>query len=201
MVTSQVRYRDPSHWLFGRDTAGSGILSWLACHYIDQLCYLLDDRIVEVAAMTGRRNPEPIEVEDTACVALRFAGGVLGTLHAGYHLPGSRPGYAGAAYDTFLALRGTEGYARLPFSGGEYTLFSMAEGWAAAGKREWRYDPPQSPAYGGVAGEEWLSAFLGAARAGAPPPCPIEDAVHVLEVVEAILESSATARSVRLRGT
>lgn len=134
MVTSQVRYRDPSHWLFGHDTAGSGILSWLACHYIDQLCYLLDDRIVEVAAMTGRRNPEPIEVEDTACVALRFAGGVLGTLHAGYHLPGSRPGYVGAAFDTFLALRGTEGYARLSFSGGEYTLYSMAEGWAKGGQ-------------------------------------------------------------------
>ena len=41
MVTSQVRYRDPAHWLFQRATAGSGILSWLACHYLDLLCYLL----------------------------------------------------------------------------------------------------------------------------------------------------------------
>lgn len=199
VVTSQVRYRDPSHWLFGRATAGSGILSWLGCHYLDLLCFLLDDRVVEVAALVGRRNPEPIEVEDTACVAFRFAGGALGTLHAGYHLAGSTPGYSGASYDNFLALRGTDGYVRLPLSeGSAYTLFSIAPGWAAGGKRERRFELPPSPAYGGKAGEELVASFLRAARAGTPALCPIEAAVHVLEIVEAALESSATGRTVRL---
>ena len=61
MVTSQVRYRNPGHWLFRKDTAGTGILSWLGCHYLDLLCYFLDDRVVEVAALVGQQNPEQIE--------------------------------------------------------------------------------------------------------------------------------------------
>lgn len=199
MVTSQVRYRDPGHWLFRRDTAGSGILSWLGCHYLDLLCYLLDDRVSEVTALVGQQNPEQIEVEDTACVALRFAGGVLGTLHAGYLLVGSRAGYHSAAYDTFIGLRGTEGYVRLPLSDGmAYTLVSEASGWAAGGKRERRFELPTSPAYGGPSGEAFVLNYLRAARAGRTALSPIEAAVHVLEIVEAALESSARGRAVRL---
>jgi UDP-N-acetyl-2-amino-2-deoxyglucuronate dehydrogenase len=199
MVTSQVRYRDPAHWLFRQATAGSGILSWLACHYLDLLCYFLGDRVVEVAALTGRQNPEPIEIEDTACLALRFAGGALGTLHSGYHLPGSTPGYSGAAYDTFIALRGTDGYARLPLSDGlSYTLFSQAPGWAGEARRERRFELPPSPAYGGEPGEQFLLDFLRAAREGRTPQNTIEDAVHVLEIVEGALKSSAEGRIVRI---
>ncbi len=200
MVTSQVRYRDPSHWLFGKATAGSGILSWLACHYIDLLCLLMDDKIAEVTAITARQNPEPIEVEDTACLVFRFAGGAVGTLNAGYHLGGSQSGYTGAAYDTFVALRGTDGHVRLPLADGSgYTLFSTAPGWASGGKQEHRFEPAQSPAYGGVAGEEFVSAFLTAAKTGSPAPSTIEDAVHVLDVIEAALESSETGRLVKVR--
>jgi predicted dehydrogenase len=199
MVTSQVRYRDPSHWLFRRATAGSGILSWLACHYLDLLCFFLGERVTEVVALVGQRNPERIEVEDTACLAFRFQSGVLGTLHAGYHLAGSRSGYSGAAYDTFLALRGTDGYVRLPLSeGNRYTLVSEAPGWAAGGRRERIFELPASPAYGGRAGEQFVLDFLQAARTGGVPPAPIDAAVHVLEIVEAALESSATGRLVRV---
>jgi predicted dehydrogenase len=200
MVTSQVRYRDPSHWLFRQDTAGGGILSWVGSHYLDALCFLLDDRVTEVAAIAGRQNPEPIEVEDTAALALRFAGGAIGSFHAGYELAGSQPGYVRASYDTFLALRGTQGYARLPLSdGAAYTLFSEAPGWAGGGRRERRFELPPSQAYGGVAGAEFVSQFLRASRFGQPPLCPIGAVVHVLEVIEAALQSSETGRLVRVR--
>lgn len=202
MVSSQVRYRDPSHWLFGKKTAGSGILSWLACHYIDLLCYLMDDRIAEVTAITATQNSEAIEVEDTACLAFRFAGGALGTLNAGYHLSGSQSGYTGAAYDTFVALRGTDGHVRIPLSSGSgYSLFSIAPGWASGGMQEHRYEPAQSPAYGGVTGEEFVEAFLAAARMGSPAPATVEDAVHVLDVIEAALESSKTGRLVKVKAS
>jgi predicted dehydrogenase len=199
MVTSQVRYRDPGHWLFRRATAGSGILSWLGIHYLDALCFLLDDTVAEVTAIVGKQNPEPIDVEDTACLALRFAGGALGTYHAGYELVGGAAGYVGPSYDTFLALRGTQGYARLPLSDGNaYTLVSEAPGWAAGGRREHRFEFPPSTAYGGLAGAEFVSQFLEAARAGQPALCPIEAVIHMLRVIEAALESSAAGRLVRV---
>ena len=69
MVTSQVRYRDPGHWLFNKEQAGSGMLSWLACHHIDMLSYLLSERIVEVSAMVANNNPEKVAVEDTEWTA------------------------------------------------------------------------------------------------------------------------------------
>jgi predicted dehydrogenase len=201
MVTSQVRYRDPSGWLFKRDTAGSGILGWLGCHYIDMLCFLLEDRIVEVSAMVGNRSPEKLDVEDTACLTLRFASGVLGTLHAGYHLAGSVPGYEGGSYDRFVGLRGTDGHVRIPLPNGDgFELLSLASGWASGGVRERSFRMPESPAYGGVSGEQFVSDFLTAARSGGPAPAPIEDAVHVLEVIDAALESSATGRTVRIGG-
>ncbi|MBM3934509.1 MAG: Gfo/Idh/MocA family oxidoreductase [SAR202 cluster bacterium] len=199
IVTSQVRYRDPKHWLFNKAHAGSGILSWLACHHIDTLCYLMGDRVAEVSAMVGQQNVESIDVEDTAFLSLRFASGAMGTVHAGYHLVGSKAGYSGAAYDTFLALRGTDGYVRMPLSDEKaYMLSSIAPGWAAGGKRERSFTFPDSPAYGGVAGEDFVMDFLNAAREGRPALAPIEGMVHVLEVIDAALESSKTGRVVTI---
>ena len=198
MVTSQVRYRNPGHWLFRKDTAGTGILSWLGCHYLDLLCHFLDDRVVEVAALVAQQNPEQIEVEDTACLVLRFSSGVLGTLHAGYHLIGSEAGYSGAAYDTFIGFRGTDGYLRLPREMDGFTVHSLAPGWEGKGKQDRVFEPAQSPAYGGVSGEEFLREFLRAAGAGEPGPAPIDAAVHVLEIIEAAVESSDTGRTVRI---
>ena len=198
MVTSQVRYRNPGHWLFRKDTAGTGILSWLGCHYLDLLCHFLDDRVVEVAALVAQQNPEQIEVEDTACLVLRFSSGVLGTLHAGYHLIGSEAGYSGAAYDTFIGFRGTDGHLRLPREMDGFTVHSLAPGWEGKGKQDRVFEPAQSPAYGGVSGEEFLREFLRAAHAGEPGPAPIDAAVHVLEIIEAAIESSNTGRTVRI---
>ena len=196
-VTSQVRYRDPTFWLFDKAKAGSGILSWLGCHHIDALCYLLDSRIESVAAMLDTKNPFPIDVEDTACLLMKFSNGVIGTMHAGYHLVGSSAGYSGAAYDAFLAVRGTDGSARIPLSErGGYSVNSIADGWAAGGERHHAFTLPESPAYGGVAGEEFVRQFLIASRDGSPALAPIESIVHVLHVIEAAIEASASNRTV-----
>ena len=201
MVTSQVRYRDPSHWLFSKEYAGSGILSWLACHHIDLLCYLLEERIVEVSAMIASNNPEAIEVEDTAMVTMRFESGVLGSVHAGYHLAGSASGYAGGSYDAFLGLRGVDGYVTTPWATHDsLEMYSEADGWVSEGLRQTEYDKVDSLAYGGKAGEEFVLDFLEACRTGSPIPAPIDAAVHVLDVIEAALESSVTGRTVTLAG-
>ena len=201
LATSQVRFRGPDGWMFKKATAGSGILAWLACHHIDMVCYLLGDRIVEVSAMLGTQSPEDIEVEDTAFLSVRFAGGAMGTVHAGYHLAGPLPSEMGGANDSFIAVRGTRGYARIDSTRGEaYGMFSDAPGWASGGYRERVYHLPESPAYGGAPGEEFIVGHLMASRTGEPAPTSIDDAVHVLEVIDAALESSATGRTVRIGG-
>jgi predicted dehydrogenase len=189
-------HRNSSHWLFGRDTAGSGFLGWLGVHIIDLLHYLVGERVVEVMAMVDNLHPIKIEVEDTACLVFRFAGGTLGTLHSGYVMaPGS-----GGGKGMYLALRGVLGSAELPLGeeGNRYTMSSVAPGWVTAGRREGSFEPPPSQAPAGAPGEQLMAEFLRAARAGTPAPCPIEEAVHTLEIIDATLESSATRRAVRI---
>ena len=199
LATSQVRFRGPDGWMFKKAMAGTGILAWLACHHIDMACYLLDDRIVEVTAMLGTQGPEAIDVEDTALLAVRFAGGAMGTIHAGYHLAGSLPEEMGGNNDSFVAVRGTRGYARIDSAGAaSYGLFSDADGWASGGYQEHTFNEPPSTAYGGAAGEEFLLGHLAASRTGGESPTSIDDAVHVLEVIDAAVESSATGRTVKI---
>ena len=72
MVTTQVQVRNPRHWLFNQDKAGGGILSWLGCHYIDQILNITQDEIVSVAAQVATRSGEDIDVEDVAALSLRI---------------------------------------------------------------------------------------------------------------------------------
>ena len=53
LLNGLLLYRDTSTYLFDPKTAGSGILSWLGCHCLDLVLYLMGERVVEVMAMVG----------------------------------------------------------------------------------------------------------------------------------------------------
>lgn len=200
MVTSQVKFRDPSHWLFSRERGGGGILHWLGCHYFDLLRYLTGEEVTHVTALTGTLNGYSLEVEDTAAVAMRWSSGALGTFAAGYALPRSGAGYFGAAYDTYLAARGMDGNFRwTPTRADEVVQVESAHpDWAAAPERELRYRLEPSEAYGGSYGLEFLHAFIANARAGRPQVAGGADALRVLEWVEAVYQCAETGVSVEL---
>jgi predicted dehydrogenase len=191
MVTSQVRFRDPNHWLFSKEKAGGGILHWLGCHFFDLQRFILGEECTGVSAMTASLNGYPLEVEDSAAVAMRWNSGGLGTFSAGYQLPLSPSGYQGAAYDMYLAARGMEGsFAWSPTRGEERVgLQSAHPSWAGATDRERHYRLDPSEAYGGGFGLELFHRFIGDARAGRPPVASGLDALRVLEWVEAVYKS------------
>lgn len=206
ILNGLLLYRDTSTYLFDPRTAGHGILSWLGCHCLDLVLYLMQERVVEVMAMVGNLNPQKVAVEDTGFLLLKFESGRLGTFQTGYHLRGSK-----ATYDFYIGMRGTEGYATLPFvepQGGvgqsesaaspTYWLYSEARHWNAGGLRQERFEIPEAPGYGGIAAEELYRDFFDAARVGAPAPAPIEDSVHMLEIIEAAKESSTSGRAVAI---
>jgi len=192
MVTSQVRYRNPSHWLFSKETAGGGILSWLGCHSLDLLAYLLDDDYVAVGAHVGTLTGVPIEVEDVAMLTLRFARGTLATVTSGYLLALSPSGYMRGAYDTYIGIYGREG--RLwwnPVGGKTLYVESARSTWETAPRRELSFEIAESPAYGGVYGEEFVRRFLRASFGDGDPPSDIEDGRRVLRVIDAAYRSAA----------
>ncbi|MCZ6636168.1 MAG: Gfo/Idh/MocA family oxidoreductase, partial [bacterium] len=201
MVTSQVKFRNPEHWLFDKEKSGGGILSWLGCHYIDLLCYVTGDDIVAVSALVDTLSGESIDVEDVASVSFRFQSGALGSLQAGYQLAMSKSGYIGPNYDSYIAFRGTAGRIFWNPSGKEHLLYveSAHPDWAGAPQRTQTYNLPEIDAYGGAYGVAFLEDFLDAALGNGTAPATGEDALKVAHIVEAAYASSQSGTRVNLR--
>jgi predicted dehydrogenase len=200
MVTTQVGMRNPGSWLFRRKAVGGGVLTWLGCHWLDALRFVTGEEIVRVQAELATTSGEAIDVEDTAAVAFRTAGGAVGSMHAGYLLAVGNPGYRAAGHDIAMILRGTLG--AIYYTGGRQEaplrLESVAPGWRGASLRTYQFTPPPSPGYGGLAGLDFFRAFLQATPGDATPADAI-DALRLLEVLDAIYEAGATGRAVDVK--
>src|SRR5439155_26719228 len=124
-ATSSVTSRDPRSYLFSDAVSGGGILHWLGCHWIDLFLHFFREPVVAVSALTGTLSGEPIDVEDVAAVSLRFAGGALVSLHAGYLTPRGE-----AAGDSALRLYGRQGWAAWQIGSDAVDAFSVHPTWA-----------------------------------------------------------------------
>lgn len=188
LLTTQPRFRNPGHWLFHREYAGGGMLSWLGCHYLDMMRFITGDEVVAVSAHTATRSGAPIDVEDVAALSLTFDSGAVGSLHVGYVLALSGAGYENRqGYATHAEFCGRTG--RLGWSGS--TIFpphlwieSAHPDWAAAPRREFHADLAPSTAYAGAHGLTFLRRFIQAIRDGSPLPATGEDALAVARIVE-----------------
>lgn len=199
MITTAVRARNPQHWLFSQQKAGGGILSWLACHYIDLMRYMTQDEIVSVQAEVATRSGEDIDVEDVAVLSLRFASGAVGSLHAGYILALSGGGYHNpAGYDTYVGINGRLGRIHWQSNSAPKDIHveSIHPAWAGAPQRSSQYVHGQSPAYGGKSGEAFVRRFILSTQHDIPAWASGEDALQVARIVDAAYESSRTGRRV-----
>jgi UDP-N-acetyl-2-amino-2-deoxyglucuronate dehydrogenase len=73
-------------WFAQKAKAGGGHLIWLGIHWLDLAMFITGQAIESVAGFTAVVGGQPIDVEDSAAFALRFAGGALGTMTSGYYL-------------------------------------------------------------------------------------------------------------------
>ncbi len=156
-----------------RADLGGGVVRTL-CHPLDYLRYLLGEAEVTGAATGHLSDLELQGVEDTAEIALRFAGGAWGSVHLNYH---QRP----PAH--WLEVLGTEGTIRWDYATGEARL------WQAT-TQAWETAP--LPA-GWERNDMFLaemSHFLAVVRGETPSRCTLEDGIRALELVLATLPSS-----------
>jgi UDP-N-acetyl-2-amino-2-deoxyglucuronate dehydrogenase len=183
-VTSSVRVRDPANHLFARELSGHGILLWLGIHFVDGLLWLTGEPIVEVQAAIANVGKDAIDVEDAASVTVRFDGGALGFLYLSNALP--RP-----ASDGYTAVRGAQGSIKL-------TLDRVMT-WIDSGRtEEQRYPATRAVGYGPEA-LLLIRDLLEAIRTGRQPRVTGRDLVRALDVIDAVYESAARGRPVRVR--
>ena len=203
IVTTQVRLRDPSHWIFKRDVTGGGILSWLACHYIDMMRYLTGQEVASVAALAGTLSGEDINVEDVASVSFRLTGGALASLHAGYLLSTGKAGYEGARNDTAIIFRGIHGTLSLVERRGQpvVKLQTIAPEWKTAPDQTFRFALPAVASYGGAHGLAFVDDFIQKSLDGVGQiSVSADDALKLLEIIDAIYLSVEQEQVVHMPG-
>lgn len=166
-------------WLMQPEMAGAGSLMGVGVHGLNLLRWLVGDEVVEVSALNdGPSDLYPVEF--LTSVNLRFANGVLGHLVSSRRLPNGRNG---------VTVYGTE--ARIE---GDGTLSMQAEGTLRVTQgAETSID--QSPVPNPYARQ--LDAFAAAAVNGTPFSASGADGARVVALIDAILESARSGRSVR----
>ena len=191
MRSDTMRMRNPDHFLFSRERSGGGILHWLGCHWLDFMRWVTSSEVTEVASVVASLSGHPISVEDTASLALRFTNGMVGSLHCSYVTEK-------AVDQLFFGLRGSLGWVTWEGNQPECIARSAHPSWQAAPLRRMRFEPDPIGGYGGGVGLAAIRNFIASIRGNAQPVFRCEDALHVLEVLDAAHESATTGRTVQL---
>ena len=176
-------------WFSQKAYAGGGHLMWLGIHYVDLLHHLTGQRIVEVAGLTAVVGGAPIDTEDAAVAALRFADGMVGTLTSAYYLDRDKQSH--------LHLWGSQGWLRgRPNDWESLEWYSTHPAERSAPYRTIRYDAPTNdakPTYYGL-----VRASVRGAIGMEPHPVTTAESLHVLQVVHAIYRAAETGQTQRV---
>ena len=171
---------------------GGGVVLTLS-HPLDYLLWLFGD--VEAAwAFAGSLSELELDVEDTAEIGLRFANGVVGSLHLDYN---QRP----TAHT--LEMIGAHGTLRWDNASGNVSLY-QAEPEQGTEANQWQIYPlaalpGASPDF--QRNDLFLAEmrhFLCVVRGEAQPVCSLEDGSRALRLALAALQSAREGRLVKL---
>jgi len=190
MITSfvgspQPPHRNIDHYLFKKDISGGGFFNWLAVHWIDLLLFFLDSEVVSVAAIVDNVASKPMDVEDGGVAVMRFANGALVSLHCGYYIP--------EGYETSFNIHGSQGWIRWEPFKPDLHVFSTIQDWKAAPEKRISYSLKAIYNLGFL--REWMTAI----REDRQTVNTAENALRVLEIVDAIYESSAKGKRIDVR--
>lgn len=192
MLQKAPEYFDAAH----RRLPGAGPVLTNAVHDLDDLRYICGEiRSVQAMLSSAVRN---FPVEDSAVIALRFAGGALGTLTVSdsaaapwsWELTaGENPFYPRNDENCYL-ISGTEGALAVPRL--ECWRYGEQAGWGAPLHRERLTVEARDP----LACQ--LRHFCQVVRGEAEPKVDGWDALRTLRVVQAVFEAAKTGCTVLL---
>lgn len=183
LVADQTRLTRSSYhekWFASKKRAGGGHLIWLGIHWLDLAMYITGSRIVQVAGFTGNVGGQPIDVEDSAAVALRFDNGTFGTATSGYYLD--------QGYHSHIKIWGAQGWLQIDKHGG------LPLQWYSRTEGEPRIHSVES--FEGPSGyTPFVDACVRASAGLAPPPLNTKDSLRALRAVFASYDAAQTGRA------
>ena len=109
IVADQTRLKNRAYrtaWYCRKKRAGGGHLIWLGIHWLDLALFITGLRVQQVTGFTGVVGGQPINVKDSAAVALAFDNrNTFGTMISGYYLD--------RGYHSHLKIWGEHGWLNL----------------------------------------------------------------------------------------
>jgi predicted dehydrogenase len=156
-----------------RSDLGGGVILTL-CHPLDYLRFVIGE-VSDVWAFTGQSSDLQLPVESSAEIGLRFANGVIGSVHLDYvQQPPTHT----------LEVIGSEGMLRWNAADGALTVYSP-------GAQTWQVHlPPEGFDRNWLFIDE-MRNFLAVARREAQPACTLEDGIRALQIALAARDSAA----------
>jgi predicted dehydrogenase len=181
LVADQARLKREAYhksWYASKERAGGGHLIWLGIHWLDLATHITGLKVAQVAGFAGVVGGQPIGVEDSAAVALRFDSGVFGTMTSGYYLD--------KGYHSHIKIWGADGWLRLSAIEDEpLEWYANAEGKV----RRWEY------AKGQRGYPPFVRAALRASVGLEPAPITPEEGLQVLRTIFAFYEAARTGHT------
>ncbi|MES2980566.1 MAG: Gfo/Idh/MocA family oxidoreductase [Pseudomonadota bacterium] len=181
----QSYYDEPGRGTWARD--GGGVLMTQAIHTLD-LFLQFTGLPLQVSGRVGTSPLHRMECEDTAAAVLHFPNGAIGTVEA---TTAAFPGYPER-----IELNFSKGSATL--QGGELKVSFLDGSSHSAGAAEGFGSGANVMGFDHAAHRAVLKDFLDAVRSGVAPTVSARSALDVQELIQAIVDSSATGAPVSL---
>ena len=186
LIADQTRLTRPAYhesWYAMKERGGGGHLIWLGIHWLDLATFLTDSDIVEVTGFTGVVGGQPLDVEDSAAVAMKFANGALGTMTSGYYLD--------RGYHSHIKIWGSHGWLEIRKHGG------LPLSWYSRKEQNPRIH--RTDEFPGPSGyTPFVRACVRASAGLEKPPLTVDDSLRALKTVFGCYQAAETGRAQRL---
>jgi len=183
-------------WMLEKAKSGGGPMYNLGVHWIDLLCHLLQDSVEEVCAVNTKTSVR-YDVEDSSVAMLKFRKGPVGVLSTSYIVPDCFPN----GRDLYIGIKGTAGVlSYAPKYEGEQgsgsagqtdilELYGDSEKLSGAPARKFLYNLERVSGYSGYMGKAYVEGFIESIVEDREPFITVNQAIDVLNVVDAIYRS------------
>jgi UDP-N-acetyl-2-amino-2-deoxyglucuronate dehydrogenase len=186
MVADQTRLTEPGYadsWTAQKARVGGGHLIWLGIHWIDLAMFVTGMSLQSVTGMITIIGGSPLDVEDSAVVAMRFETGALGTLTSGFYLS--------EGYDSHLKVWGSHGWLHLHKHGGvPLAWYSSRDTDPVVRRFE---EPEKQDVY-----HPFVRAVARACAGLQPVPLTADDSLRALRAVFACYRAAETGQTQRI---
>ena len=186
-----------AEWMLEKAKSGGGPMYNLGVHWLDLFRWLLDSEATEVMAKNVNVNPD-YDIEDNSFAVLTYGCGATLALDISYTVPDSYP----CGRDLYLALRGTEGCINFTpaFDGTRQTMHvcSNDPAFGGAPRQTIEFELEDKPGYCGSLGLEFVACVANDIIEQKDPIVSGDDAVQVLDVVEALYRAADSGATVSI---